>query len=129
MSLQMQISTHPEHLEVSVSGSFDLENAVGLLQEVMVTAKDANRQNVLIDLRGMDGTPTTIESYNYGKFVADQLRDIRFGKVGQNLKLAYVAEFPMAKFAEDVARNRGAVAFLSKDYGEALEWLTGNAAS
>ena len=112
------IERRDRYIYISVTGSFNLDDAKSLFSEVMVASKEFELNKVLIDYRQIHGPVTISSRYDYIGHAADAAS----GK----LKLAYVPPeslFLDDNFSENVARNRSLNVKITKSLDEAIAWL------
>lgn len=128
MRIDATTSRHDTHVLVECHGTF----SVGGLLEVLDGALDAAAADglaaALVDIRRLSGNPpNSLERHEMGAHVADKQRSMRY-----EVALVVVGQEPIVdpeRFAEVVARNRGAHARVFTDFDEALAWIAGEAGS
>jgi len=116
-----------DYLYAEVSGLFSLAEAFRTFTETMewIGGKDVRR--ILVDARALKGSPSTVDLYEYGTFVASEIaRFSAAGKIG-HVRLAYVTLGSMLdkdRLAQTAASNRGAVVMTTDSMEDALRWLS-----
>lgn len=124
VSVETRATTLEDHLRIEVSGEFSLEAILPLCEGFFRAAADAQREALLVDVRGVTGRePTMAERYQW----AVQLAEIQ-AAYEPRIRVALLGHEPLIhpeRFGEIVATNRGAVARTFIDEGLALEWLLG----
>lgn len=120
--IQTTVSVHPEHVELTCSGTYSRGEAFRVSELAYKEASSAGRRNVLIDVRGVNGrVPSIFERFDLGVHIAER----HFGQQPR-VRLALLGHEPMIhpeRFGEIVARNRGADARVFTDESEARKWL------
>ena len=113
------IKNFPEFMSMEVSGVYNATWFLGLPKLMILEAKKARAEKVLMNVRGVDFTNlSTMERYFLGEEIATS--------VSYRLSIAVVApEEVITKFIETVATNRGANMFVTSEEAEAKAWLLG----
>lgn len=125
MSLDVRIHRHNEFLEVVVTGSYDLYEAIDNFPHVLFASQLQGLSKVLIDFRELSGNPAAIEKAIYAFEVRDRyLEHLAFG--GQELSVAYVGSSHMVSSYRpgmEVAKASKLSFNLFTDIHRAYEWL------
>jgi len=122
---RLAISIHPErsYLRVIVTGDYDFGDARRLYREAFQAAARHERKKILLDLRGVEGAPTTVDRFEIGELHASLKAEL-FGSM--DFQIATVGNIPLIdprRMGELVARNRGINAKVVTNLQEALAWL------
>jgi len=105
-------------VRAEVSGAFNLENAKLFFLRILEHARDHGVDRVLIDTRSIEGDISASARFDFGTFMAEaRPAPIRIALVG-----SADAVWP-DRILESVAVNRGVLAKVATDVGEATEWL------
>jgi len=115
MNLSVTSETYDRYLKVTVTGQWQLDDVLELIQVIKAEAERAGRERVLVDLRGVDGRPSQMDRFFAGKQVAEDLGKFRIAVVSR-------PEY-INKFAENTAVNRGARFAVMPSEEEAINWL------
>ena len=120
--VRIDARVHPQHVSLVVAGLYSRSEAFRVGEEAFREAAAAGRQNVLVDVRKVNGrVPPLLDRFDFGVHIADQHRAFT-----PRIRLALLGHEPMIhpeRFGELVARNRGADARAFTDEAEALQWL------
>jgi len=109
MSIHHKIYFQSGLLKVDASGEFSLEAAKRAFLNMLGAVVQYKAEKILFDVRNVRGTPTDMERFCYGDFVARATHRI-VREHGFVPRFAYVAYVPLRdpeRFAETVAVNRG----------------------
>ena len=112
-------------LSVDASGEFSLEDAKQAFLELHGSVVQYKAEKILFDVRNVKGTPTDMERFCYGDFVARATHRI-VREHGIVPRVAYLAHVPLRdpeRFGETVAVNRGMDVKTFETPGEAFAWL------
>ncbi len=126
MDLKLDIKPQDNHLYVKVSGTYEIEKAKELFKGIIDSADKFSLYNILVDYRGIKGSLSTMDNYEYAKHVANLLQNRIFQKKFPILRLAYLGSRPfldISGFGETVAINRGATVLDTDNMQEAIDWL------
>lgn len=122
MNTELWAELKPEYLYLHCRGSFEIKDALKIIDNAFAIAEIEGLDAVLVDVMNLGGpTPTTLERYDLGVYAADQQ-----ASRCKCIRIAVVGEEPMIdpyRFGETVARNHGAVAGVFTDYAAAMAWL------
>ncbi|HSU16238.1 hypothetical protein [Longimicrobium sp.] len=111
---------------VTLYGDFELEAAKQAYRGILEACTDGGPCRALLDCRMMDGSPTTLERYEFGEFVARENAALQERGRATLLQVALLCEVPLLderRFGQTVATNRGAYVKASSEVDEALRWL------
>jgi len=112
-------------LKVDASGEFSLEAAKRAFLNMLGAVVQYKAEKILFDVRNVRGTPTDMERFCYGDFVARATHRI-VREHGIVPRVAYLAHVPLRdpeRFAETVAVNRGGNVKSFETPEDAFEWL------
>jgi hypothetical protein len=126
MTLTIDIESRKDYLVATVSGQYSLRGAQDAYDRAMKAALPLGHTRVLIDARGITGTPTQDERYSLGMFVAAEQRLLAARTPPLFVQVAVLGHRPLIcadRFAETVAVNRGAKVKVSDRLDEVLAWL------
>jgi hypothetical protein len=113
-------------LHAALDGVFTLEEARSTFLEILDAASQRRAESVLVDGRGITGTPTTMQRFFYGEFVAGAVQSQAGRDLSRAPRFAYVLREPVldpGRFGEDVAVNRGMKVKTFDTFEGALKWL------
>jgi len=120
--LRIEVRVHPQHVALIVAGLYSRSEAFRVGEEAYRQAAKAERQNVLVDVRKVNGrVPSLLDRFDIGVHIAGQHQSFK-----PRIRLAVLGHEPMIhpeRFGELVARNRGADARIFTGEAEALQWL------
>lgn len=127
MSMNQEIVKEREFLYVRCSGDYSLAEAKAKFLHIMEAVVEHQQSKVLVDVRQIKGSPTTLERYLYATFVADNVIRKDNG-VWLAPRLVYLGQIPLIdplRFGETVARNRGVdiKVYETREIKDALAWL------
>jgi hypothetical protein len=106
------------YLEARVSGPYSLDQfKLHMLTAVQAT-KERRVKCLLLDVRGLEGTPSTMDRHELGRSGVENKVDFRVAAL-------ITPEQARDNFASTVARNRGVNVQTFTDRAKALEWLLG----
>jgi hypothetical protein len=126
MSLNLQCEPRETYLYVRFTGVFALREAEDLSLRFLDACFEHGKSKALIDIRSVEGDPTTMERWEYSVFIANQVLNYRTSGRLQYLRLAYLGSLPLIdplKFGETVAVNRGLNVKATTDIDVAFAWL------
>ena len=126
MSLDVKIENKGSYIVATITGDFDLDEALEMFKEISKAASEKNVSKILIDYRRMTSHPSYMDELIYAETVAKFWRDFIHSSKDKNPKLAYVGKqiLDSDKTGVLVAENRGAFNFeLFQDMSKAEEWL------
>ena len=127
MGIDARTSLNDSHVLVECNGAFSVEGLLGVLDGALDAAAEAGLLAALVDIRSLSGNPpNSIERHEIGAHVAARQRNMRY-----EVALVVVGSEPIVdpeRFAEVVARNRGAHARVFTDFDEAMQWIVQEAA-
>ena len=113
----MTITTeqHPTYLKAIAVGEWNMDEIFQLIASLKEGADRAHLRRLLVDVQGLEGSPSWADRASAGKRIALVLKDY---------KLAVVARAEIIDHStEIVAVNRGATMVVVPSEEEALEWL------
>ena len=106
------------YLEARVSGPFSLDRFKDQMLKVVVATKEKRLKCLLLDVRGLVGTPSTLDRHALGRSGAENKVDFRVAAL-------VTPEQAQDNFASTVARNRGVNVRTFTDPRKARDWLLG----
>lgn len=122
LRIRTVVRVQPDYVEIACSGLFSASESRRVGEEAYRQAALANREAILLDVRGVRGrVPTILDRFDFGVRVAHHYRES-----DPRIRLAVLGHEPMIhadRFGELVARNRGADARVFTDEAEALGWV------
>ncbi len=125
MGLEIKIIPRKEHLEVIVSGEFNLQEAVDKISAALFSSRQNPFSKVLIDYRKIKGGILVTEKVIFSYQVRDAYNSYLL-KGGKELKFAYVGSPPFVrKFKPglEIAKKAGQLVAVFTDFKEAISWL------
>jgi hypothetical protein len=105
-----------DYLRVTLAGSYPSGTIRDVLLAIRSKAEECARTQVLVDAWSLSPPSMDFERFVLGETAAEIFRS-RY-----RVAVVYRPEL-INKFAENVARNRGASVFVAASEAEALEWL------
>ncbi len=121
MSIEFQAELKSQYAQLSCHGDFEKQALLDLLDEALDYAAQNGVTAVLVDIRNVEGLPSTAERFEMGEAFAE----IQLGKE-TIIAVAIVGREPLIdpeRFGETVALNRCAVGKVFTDMVEAVNWL------
>ena len=110
--------TLEHHVRINVTGHYDFEEMMGLVQPFRDATVHAGRDRLLVDCTRMEGRVAESDKFFIAENIAKILRD--------EVKSALIMPpGTVTKLGEMVAVNRGANFFVTDSESEALAWLLG----
>ncbi len=125
MAVKADIIQRETFLEVIVSGTYDMQDAIREFGLLLSTCRLTGLSKVLIDFRALQGSPAATEKIIYAYGVVERYRD-HLASGGNALDVAYLDNPSRAGDYEpglDVAREAGVPFRLFKDADEARRFL------
>lgn len=105
------------------TGELRVDEAKTARKETGILVAEHGVHKVLVDLREATLSQTTMDLYDFGSSYGDVFpQDTRVAVVYSPEKTSSSDD---AEFAENVARNRGALVRMFTEMGEAIDWLSG----
>ena len=105
-------------LEVRVSGPYSLLQFKNQMLTGVLAMKERRKRHLLLDVRGLVGTPSTLDRHDLGRSGVEN-------KVDFKVAALVTPEQAKDNFASTVARNRGVNVQTFTDRDQALAWLLG----
>jgi hypothetical protein len=124
--LVMRTRKRRDYLTVVISGTFDLNTANQLTPKILEACASYRITKLLIDARGVDGTLSLADRFDYSATFARKYKERRVAGGFKHVQIAVVGSSAIMhnqKFGEKVARARGLDVKVSFDIREALAWL------
>lgn len=106
------------YLEALVSGPYSLDRFKSLMRTAAQATKEKKLKALLLDMRGLVGSPSTLDRHELGRSGVEHKVDFRVAAL-------VTPEQSQDTFASTVARNRGVNVRTFTDRAKALEWLLG----
>ena len=120
--IRATVQVLPDYVEIVCTGIYSRAEALRVGQEAYAEAARANRDGVLVDVRGINGrVPTILDRFEMGVRLSQH-----YLQSDPRIRLALLGHEPMIhpeRFGELVARNRGADARVFTDEKQARDWL------
>jgi hypothetical protein len=120
--IRVDVSVLPAHVLLVCTGKYSRAEAFRISDLAYREATKADRRNVLVDVRQVNGRlPTLFDRFEIGV----RLASLHFEQLPR-VRLALLGDEPMIhpeRFGEIVARNRGADTRAFTEELEALKWL------
>ena len=126
MSMTLEIAAKSGYLYVTVMGRFSLEEAKRTFEEILEAVARSRVGKVLLDGRGVVGSPELMERFYYSEFAAKSVAEFAHRGVSRDTQFAYVLEVPMRdprRFGEIVAANRAMLIKTFNNINDARAWL------
>jgi hypothetical protein len=114
--MQYQTETHDGHVRINVTGQYDFDQMIGLVQPFRDATVAAERTRLLVDCTRMEGRVAESDKF----FIAQKIAAVFRGDIRSALLMPRET---ITKLGEMVAVNRGAHFFVTDSEPEALEWL------
>jgi hypothetical protein len=125
MALDVEIIPHDALLEVIVTGTYDMQDAINRFLHVLSACRISGLSKVLIDFRDLAGIPATTEKVLYAFGIQDHYyKHISTG--GQEIMVAYVGRPPLVSTWElglQIAKDHDIPLDLFTNVEEAYKWL------
>ncbi len=118
MDEDLKIIGHEEFIEVQSSGPYSLARFKDHMMKAVVATKEKRLKYMLLDVRGLEGTPSTLDRHDLGRSGVEN-------KVDFKVAALVTPEQAKDNFASTVARNRGVNVQTFTDRDKALAWLLG----
>lgn len=118
MEEDLQLIEGKGFLEALVSGPYSLDRFKSQMRTAARATKDNRLKALLLDVRGLVGSPSTLDRHELGRSGVEHQVDFRVAAL-------VTPEQAQDTFASTVARNRGVNVRTFTDRGKALEWLLG----
>jgi hypothetical protein len=125
MALNVEFVEHTEYLEIIVSGTYDMEDAIDKFPQVLTACRNTKLAKALIDFREMGDTELATEKLLYAWKVEEHYKN-HLSTGGQKLQIAYVGPPGPAGTYEagvEYAESKGLPLALFDDSRKAIEWL------
>lgn len=126
MGLAIKYENREGYLCIIASGVFAIDDARRAFRQALEVIDTSQASKVLIDCREVTGSPTTVDYYDYGELIAEELTKPGRTGAARTLKLAHVARPPLLderRLSETVARNRGVRMKSLDNMEDAVTWL------
>jgi hypothetical protein len=123
MTLDVNITQKADHLQVDVSGTYDMREAIDRFPLVIAACRLTGLDKALIDFRQLEGETAAIQKVIYAIEVIEYYQK-HLDSGGQPLRIAWLA--PLVSSYEpglDLARQEQLPFTLTSDLDEALSWL------
>jgi hypothetical protein len=116
MGLSVNSEVHEHYLKLTVIGQWELREILKFIETVRVACQSAQRNKVLIDVRGVEGERPDEDRLWAGRQTALALsREVKVAVVEQADRIN--------RLAEDAAVSRGARLLVAPTEQEAVAWL------
>ena len=125
MALNVEFVQHTEYLEIIVTGTYDMEDAIDKFPRVLAACRNTKIAKALIDFRRLGGIVHATEKVLYAWKIEEHYRN-HLSTGGQNLQIAYVGQSPLVSTYEpgvEIVESMGLPFALFEDSRKALEWL------
>ena len=125
MALDVELQDGKDYLLATVTGGYDLNEAVERFSDVILACRRWGQNRVLIDYRSLDGKIGAIEEIIYATGVGEVYRT-HLEAGGVPLRMAFLGNPSFIRSwvpSEDVAKSYDLEAHATLDLDEALEWL------
>lgn len=118
MDEQIELIERNGFLEAIVSGPFSLERFKSQMAAAVRATKEKRLKGLLLDVRGLVGSPSTLDRHELGRSGVEMKVDFRVAAL-------ITPEQAQDSFASTVARNRGVNVQTFTDRVKAWDWLHG----
>ncbi|HEU0053500.1 MAG TPA: hypothetical protein VFQ39_10000 [Longimicrobium sp.] len=126
MSLECRFERVGPILYCVIDGAFSVAAAKAVYRLVLDECVARGVTVLLLDCRGVEGRPTTMERFDFAEFAAaETVAAVDAGRTTAP-KVALVGTIPLIdprRFGETVALNRGAWIKVTTELDEATQWL------
>lgn len=119
----VQLEVRHDCVRLVAGGSFSLPVALNHFRLLLETASRLKLTKALCDVRNVSGEPTLVQRFEMGQFIANLFSE---NPEYHSIRLAVLGNEPIIspdRFAETVARNRGATGKVFTDPQEAAAYL------
>jgi hypothetical protein len=126
MALDVKFEERPDYMLVSVSGEYDMEEAIERFAVVIAACRRLNLTKVLIDFRTLPGERAMVQQVMYAMGVGG-LHQQHLSASGTPLRVAYVGDASVVKPSNpglDVVKGYGMDALVTANLDEAVDWLS-----
>jgi hypothetical protein len=113
---RISFEVEDEYLRVTIAGTYPSDTIRDLLLAIRSKAEECARTRVLLDAWSLSPPPLDFDRFVLGETAAEIFRS-RY-----RVAVVYRPEL-INRFAENVARNRGASVLVTASEVQALEWL------
>ena len=114
--MQYRTETLDGHVRINVTGGYDFDEMMALVQPFRDATIDAGRTRLLVDCTRMEGRVAEPDKF----FIAQKIAEVFRGDIRSALLMPRET---ITKLGEIVAANRGADFFVTDSEPEALAWL------
>ena len=114
--MQYETETEDRHVRINVTGQYDFDEMLGLVQPFRNAVEAAGRKRLLVDCRRLEGAVAESDKF----FIAEKIAKIFRGEIRVALLMP---SHTITKLGEMVAVNRGASFLVTDSEPDALEWL------
>lgn len=125
MTLEMDLTKHPDHLVFTITGTYETQPAIDKFPMVLEVCKFTGINKIMVDFRQLGGTTAAIEEMLYAMSIGDFYQQYLAGG-GTPLGFAFVGTDRFVKAWNPgvaIARDHGMKVLLTTDYEQALDWL------
>ena len=125
MALDVKIIQHDAFLEVVVTGTYDMQEAIDTFPHVLSTCRVTGLSKVLIDFRTLSGIPAATEKIIYAFGIHDHYNN-HIPSGGKKVIVAYVGSAPQVSTYEPglkIAKDTDMPFDLFTNIAEAYTWL------
>jgi hypothetical protein len=127
--MTLRLEPRDTYLLAEMSGDYDARVTAALTIQFLDACVSHLATRLLVDLRALSGTITTLERYNYFDFLARQVHErIADGRL-TSLKFAFIVNPALVdpdRFGQTVANNRGLSLQGWTEREPAVRWLEEN---
>ncbi len=125
MAFYVEMAERPDYLLVTVTGSYDLDEAIERFGSVLLACRRSGQNQILVDYRGLTGESGAIEEIIYATGIGDLYR-MHLEAGGAPLRIAYLGTPSFIQSwvpGVEVAKGYDLEVCVTIDLDEALEWL------
>jgi len=124
MSYELTLDPKDDFLWVMASGTRSINTVLAIINEIIPACREHNLSIVLIDVRGLDGRLSTINTFTLATRHFPKLREL---KVITKAAIIDLMEYELNyRFLETLTRKGGFKLRVFSDHKAAVDWLTNN---
>lgn len=126
MSLQFDLAKQRDHLHCTVTGTYNVEEAIDFFPRILVLCRSSKLHRVLFDYRNMEGYPSATERMVFSASVLERY-DLHLQFSGEPIRVAFLGSSDVIGSYNpglDLVAGRVSAAITSNAEA-AMEWLMG----
>ena len=121
--LNVGVEQKPDHLVFTVTGTYDINEAIERFPMVLTACRQTGLSRVLIDYRDLDREAWATQDILYAQGVGDFYKQ-HLSTGGEPIRIAFIGREPKAwEDGEAIGKEYGLDTLTTTDYNEGLNWL------